>query len=748
MAERSGNGAPMRATNGKAAARRTGLLHHGTRLALLFGVAFLIHLLFPVAPVPDFPELEEGMVAQEDIIARVGFPIYKADEGLAREREEAASAVAPIFDYEPAAVDTMLARIDALMERLDAAASASRALAPTRVAEVLQAYTLQTSDALISELLDDGNREQLRRALEEAVREDLPRGVAASGDLRGNPAQIRVRRAGGDRILPRDSVATGQVFFSGAPERRLRNNPELAELHRLALTRLFSPSLRLNAGATEAARERARRAVAPIKADVVQGEKIVGANERIREAELERLQAYREHLGRMGAMGTGEWNSLRTLGAWAMNAMLLLIFGLVTFFYRRNVYDELRHVLLLLGLSLGLLAAAAIIARFEVPPQLVPIAVPVMVVAALWDARMALTYSLVLAILVAAQAPFGGISLLFTFVVGGAAAAFAVRAVRRRAETWRFASIIAVSYAAAVLTLGLLRQWDGEQILWSVGWVTLNAIASALLAMGFLPLFESFARITTDQTLLELADLNRPLLQRLSREAPGTFAHTINVANLAEAAARAAGANSLLARVGVYYHDVGKIAKPLYFIENQPQGRNPHDKLKPGTSASVIRHHVSEGVRLADEYKLPQSIKAFIAEHHGTQPIGFFLERARENDPSAEVDPREYAYPGPKPQSAETAIAMLADSVESAARVLKDPTPDRIASLVDRIVENKMQLGQLDDAPITLRELRAMKEAFSMVLTGMYHHRIDYPSQREPEPSDPAPPTAAPAARS
>lgn len=262
----------------------------------------------------------------------------------------------------------------------------------------------------------------------------------------------------------------------------------------------------------------------------------------------------------------------------------------------------------------------------------------------------------------------------------------------------------------------------------SMGAGVTNAIVASLLAIGFLPLLESFTGITTDQTLLELSDLNRKLLKRLSLEAPGTYAHTVNVANLAEAASSAIGANGLLARVGAYYHDIGKLAKPQYFIENQPRGRNPHDKLKPATSASIIRAHVAEGLKLAEADRLPEVVKRFIPEHHGTQEIAYFYNRAKEADPDGQVNPTEFVYTGPKPQMKETAILMLADAVESATRVLQDPTPARIRELTDRLVAQKIAEGQLDEAPLTLREIGIIKDSLVNVLTGMYHHRIDYPT--------------------
>jgi hypothetical protein len=286
-----------------------------------------------------------------------------------------------------------------------------------------------------------------------------------------------------------------------------------------------------------------------------------------------------------------------------------------------------------------------------------------------------------------------------------------------------------MGYALAITAFGLLEHAEPGAVLFSILFAGLNATISAILAMGFMPVFEWFTGITTDQTLLEWADPNRPLLKSLSLEASGTYAHTINVANLAEAATTAIGANGLLARIGIYYHDVGKMMKPQYFVENQPGGRNPHDKLKPHTSAAIVREHVTEGERMAREEGVPEVVARFIPEHHGTQLIGFFYEKAKEES-EEEPDPEEFRYPGPKPQSKETAIAMLADSVESAARALQDPSPERVQELVKTIVDGKIRDGQLSEAPLTLREITLIQEQFVKVVGGMFHHRLDYPATR------------------
>lgn len=712
-----------------------GVVHHGARVLLLVGLALFVLLLFPVAQVPDFPVLEKGMVADEDVIAEVAFPIYKSEAELARERADAAAGVAPIFEYVPEAPDTMLERVGQLMARVDSAAVAPPLGASARggLRELLATYGLIVTPAALDVLVSVDSRAQLESAVERAIQVELPSGIASGSDLEQAVApQFRLRRDGTERLLPRDSLHTASSFFERAAQHLPPNaSVAMAELQRLILIRFFEESVRLDQLATEAARDRARQAVPLIEAQVLRGERIVGAHEQVRDAELDRLWAYRQHLARLGQLGDNGGSFTRALGSFLFGVLILSIFGLVLYFFRPTVYHDFRHVLLIAFLATAFIGAAAIIGRTAAPAALIPIAFPALVVAALWDGRLALTLSFVLALLLGGQGPFLGISVLFTLVLAGAAASLSVRVVRRRAQTWVFVSIIAGAYIAAPLTLGLLRSREAMEIVWAGGWGILNAIGSALIAMGFLPLFETFTRITTDQTLLELGDLNnRPLLKRLALEANGTYHHSINVANLAEAAAQAIGANALLCRVGVYYHDIGKMIKPQYFIENQPDGRNPHDKLKPAMSAAIVRNHVIEGQRLAEEHNLPESVKAFIPEHHGTQPISFFYDKAQELNPEAELNPGDFTYPGPRPRSRETGIVMLADSVESAARVLQEPTSERIRELVDRIVDAKIAQGQLDETPLTLGELATIKEQFIGVLGGMHHRRIDYPAPR------------------
>ncbi|MQA90775.1 MAG: HDIG domain-containing protein [Gemmatimonas sp.] len=713
------------------------VVHHGARVLLLLLTALGVYLLFPAPRAPDATVFERGVVAPQDVIAEVAFDIPKIPAELLREQTEAASGVPPVYVLEPAASDSVLLGIGGLFASIDSIlVDVPPAEHGASIRNFMERNRLSPTTNSVNLILDPQRRTTLQRSIERAVRELYPLGVAPSSLSQG-VSTIRVAMpSGAERLVPRDSLVMPDRFYSLAAERLRGQGADALELQRLIMIRFFEPSLIYDAERTEATRERARAAVDPVRTRVLQGERIVGAHEQIGEAEEERLRAYQAELTRLGRGMDGEESGTgRAIGAVLFNALVLGILGALVFFFRRSLYRDLRGLIVLTALTLTVATTASLIARFSLPVELIPVTFAALIVAFLWDGRLGLTLALVLAVLIGGQTPFLGVTASFTIAVGGAAAAFSVRVVRRRTKTWHFVSIVAVAYVAAAVTIGLLRERGLMETGLSMGWGITNAVVASLLAIGFLPLLEAFTRITTDQTLLELSDLNARLLKRLSLEAPGTYAHTIAVANLTEAAANAVDANGLLARVGTYYHDIGKLVKPQYFIENQPRGRNPHDKLKPSMSAAIIRSHVMEGLKLAEQDKLPEAVKRFIPEHHGTQQISFFYNRARELDPDAQLNPADFAYPGPKPQTRETAILMLADTVESAARVLQDPNPVRIREMVDRLVSQKLAEGQLDQSPLTLREIDQIKDSLTNVLTGMYHHRVDYPTASPPAPA-------------
>jgi hypothetical protein len=260
------------------------------------------------------------------------------------------------------------------------------------------------------------------------------------------------------------------------------------------------------------------------------------------------------------------------------------------------------------------------------------------------------------------------------------------------------------------------------------------AVAAGFIIFGMLPFIEHFFGVLTDLSLLELGDVAHPLLQELVRRAPSTYNHSITVGSIAEAAAESIHARGLLVRVGAYFHDIGKMLKPNYFAENQGPDDNRHEALAPAMSTLVIIAHIKDGADLARQHRLPQPIIDLIAQHHGTTRVEFFYDRATEqqqSDPNGgEVDESSYRYPGPKPQTKEAAVLMLADAVESASRTLVDPTSARIESLVRDIAEYRLHGGQFDESGLTLRELRTIEKSMVMSLTSIYHGRIKYPEQR------------------
>jgi putative nucleotidyltransferase with HDIG domain len=249
---------------------------------------------------------------------------------------------------------------------------------------------------------------------------------------------------------------------------------------------------------------------------------------------------------------------------------------------------------------------------------------------------------------------------------------------------------------------------------------------SGIVVAGVLPIFEYLFRLTTDISLLELSDLNHPLLKEMIIKAPGTYHHSLIVGNLAETAAEAIGANSLLARLGSYFHDIGKLEKAEYFSENQTYTGSKHDNLSPTLSGLVITNHVRYGLELAKRYRLNDDIRDFIIQHHGTSLVFYFYQRALERIEEGEIKEEKFRYPGPKPQTKETAIVLLADSVEAASRTLANPTPSRLKSLVRRVINNKFIDGQLDECELTLKDLERIADTFTHVLIGIYHTRVEY----------------------
>lgn len=392
-----------------------------------------------------------------------------------------------------------------------------------------------------------------------------------------------------------------------------------------------------------------------------------------------------------------------------------------------------------IALLQGLIVAFAVLgenwssATPEMLHYAVPMALGAMLVRLVLNSETALIYALVIAVLAgiaADQSVAFSTFVLATSIVG----AGKVGKVSQRLDLLKAGLWVGGVGATFALAIYLLR---GEVLTASclgaviAGFV--GGVISGILVNALLPVVETVFRYTTDIKLLELADLNHPALKDLILRAPGTYHHSVVVGTLAKEAAEAINANPLLARVGSYYHDLGKGKNPQYFAENQRQGHNPHDKLKPNMSALIIKSHVKDGLEIARGHNLPREIQDFIAQHHGTTLIAYFFHRAKsQEDPDIpEVDEKDYRYPGPKPQTRETAIVCLADGIEAASRAMPDPTPARLKGLVQKMINQLFADGQLDECDLTLKDLNAIAKAFIRVLTSMYYTRPQYPGQEK-----------------
>ena len=477
----------------------------------------------------------------------------------------------------------------------------------------------------------------------------------------------------------------------------------------------------------------------PTQGRVKRGITIIRRGDEVTQERYEQLQS----LAFAQRQRSGDVSWARTvLGRFLLVTLALSQFFLYLYLLRPGIFFDLRKmslVALLLALALvGFLIAGTVGggASYVVPISLISILLTIA-----FDSRVGILAAMTLALL-------GGLTMGYDFefafatLLVGILAVFSVRDVKNRSQLLASAALVLLGYALVLLGYALLRadpftdRFFAELI--AVGVHALLVLLAAPLLYGI----ERGFGITTDMTLLELSDTNRPLLKELSLKAPGTFNHSLQVANLAEAAADAIGCNALRARVGALYHDVGKMRKPEYFIENQQPGENPHEKIKPSMSAIVLMSHVKDGLEIARDSKLPVVLRDFIASHHGTSLMEFFYRRAQaEASEEDTIDESEFRYPGPRPQTSEQAIVMLADSIEAASRSLDKPTPKKLESLIDGIVASRLSDGQLDDSSLTFSDLATIKETFLNLLAGIYHFRVRYPDQ-EPETDAPKTETA------
>ena len=555
-----------------------------------------------------------------------------------------------------------------------------------------------------------------------------------------------------------------------------RFSPSLSPEQKAAAAAFVAPmitvNMRLDADQTEKRREQAVNSVEPVVQTVQKGEVILRQGDLATPEAIEKMQ--------IAGLLSREVSVTSVAGTAAFVGLLVLLLHLFIYRYAPHVWGRPRQILLIALLLVGTVG----IARLFLPghpllPYLLPVAAVSMLISVLVDARVAVVLTLVLALLtgLAATGNTLQLDLPVYYFVGGLGGIFALTRVERVSSFARAGIVIALASFLAAITLRMLSNspldWNSFQSLGLAA--AFNGLVSASLTYASFALLGTVFGITTPVQLMELAHPDQPVLRRLMQEAPGTYHHSLVVSNLAERAAEAIGADALLTRVCAYYHDIGKVARPYYFIDNQSGMKNVHDELDPRESASIIAGHVRDGIALGHKHRLPGKVVDSIPQHHGTMLIRYFYHKAQQQDPNA--NPDDFRYPGPKPQTKENAILMLADGVEATVRAMAQAgaldkpaernadaseTPnlyndsvslpdDVIANTIHRIINERIEDGQLDECDLTVRDIARIQEAFVDMLKGIYHPRVQYPpapggkaGEQPPVEVTPEPVTAAP----
>lgn len=710
------------------------------RITLFVGFLAYACLLFPRDPSFEVMTLREGYPAKRDLIAPFQFYLLKEKAQYRAEQGIAARRVAPVYSVDA----TVTASAQSLLDSLRTASSEGGGLAARVRALGLTPEATRTLSGADS-----------RRILPMAAR---LAGQAHTAGLVPEVESARLDTESPVAMIEKDGMRLRTPWEALLDLNQLRDaawdegvrafsgRPEAAQALQELVLATAAPNLHYEASTTERLRAEARSAVNPYDGLVRKDEKIIGSHEIATVDHIRKLESLRAWGAHQKPAPDWKRDVPPVLGRLVLIAFLILGFATYLKLHHPGVYAETPPLLLLAILSALVMGVGwLVVNEFRGYEMLIPMTVLSLSVALLFGNALAFAATLVASLLTGVV--FGlGLPFLTGSALAGIAAIATATGVRRRRDFYRPMLVVAVTYALAIAAMGLVDGARFDILLRRMAWGMAAGLASVLAVTIILPLLESLFTVTTDITLLELADLNRPILRRLMLEAPGTYHHSLVVGTLAESAAAAIGGNPLLARVGAYYHDIGKIDKAEYYVENQSSARNRHEKLSPTMSSLIIQAHVREGAEIARKEKLPKAIVNAIQEHHGTTILTFFYAKAqlelkkkgeqkRAAHPSEiHVPEAEFRYPGPKPQSKETAVLMLADAVEAAARSLNEPTPGRIRGVVNRILEARVKDGQLDESPITFEDLARIRDSFIPILTALFHARVHYPGVFAEEP--------------
>jgi putative nucleotidyltransferase with HDIG domain len=720
------------------------------------------------------PELKEGMIAARDIKADRNYEIVD-EEATAKFRDEAAAGVLPVYDFDPRVAESIVSRIRGAFEAVRARQSELLSgaglgrLSENQERELRDLFstklgvTLQASqwNALVSERFSERAESLLIWLIRQAMGRPVIAERSALDAQKGKGVVLRLIKgeAGAEgeavyedtivedvsKIISTDK-AKRQIADLEIPRRGLRSPQSASVILGLAQL-LVEPNCALNRTETQRRRDVAAADVKEVILKVKAGEMIIREGARYEPWHIKVLSGIQKERRR----GT---SFLQFMGTFLLILVVLLLsFYLAERFFRRVRPTRSDHYLMaFVGLSiviiirLGLFMAPAIHGAFylDITTSALRYAIPVAGGAMLLRMYLGAEITLVFAVVMSMLAGLfveSDVQFVTYCLAANFAAVISIAKVDRRSLIIRAGAITGGVGAMTVVCMNLVAMAAGgeafgaAEFLWSAFFAFLGGIGASIYTMIAAPLVESITGYTSDIKLLELANLNHPLLRELIVRAPGTYHHSHLLGILGEAAAEAIGANTLLVRVGAYYHDIGKIKKPQYFVENVRGGEDKHERLSPHMSALIVAAHIKDGVEMAAQAGIPRVITDMIPQHHGTRLIGYFYDKAKSQEvPSVQkIDSKEFKYPGPKPQSREAAILMLADVTEAAVRSLKEKSSTRIQQTVQRVINDIFAEAQLDECDLTLRDLNEIARAFVRILLGIYHQRIEYPKDAERE---------------
>lgn len=702
----------------------------------LLGLGLLVlvlHLvLFP--PVPrfnvDFPEA--GDIAGQEIRAPFPFEAPLPDQEVQMQRLEKVVEVPPVLqELTRAAAVGQEARFDLWLTAL--AVAVGDTAPPASRVELLTLQFPSVNSSELLRLLASGQGDSLVVKIRTAGRNVLLGGLVDMLPA-GKYDHLSILRNRVEERVPLDKVVTQAALEEKLVwELRRAGLPPIEAVDAASVMRQFlAPNLVYDPDRTRQRQDEVRQSV-PTTREFFRGERIVDQGVRVTDRQALFLAELATQIRARGGGG----NTLKIVTGYLVRglvaAIALGLFGWLGAIHFPGQMRRLRSIITLAVVLVLFLAGSALaLGRPFLGPIAVPIVLLSLLATVLFRDKVGYTMTLLALTLLALLPDISG-GMVFTWFVLGMVTVVSVRRIQKRSQFYQ--TFVLLTALSVLLTL-VSRSGDagaGGPGLGLLLVAVFSPVLSVMIGLFLLPVVEPLVGVCSDLTLLELSDLNHPLLQRMALEAQGTYHHSQVVGQLAEHAARAVDANALLTRVGALFHDIGKMLKSEYYVENQRPDLNKHDELSPSMSALVISSHVKEGIELGRKWRLPQQVLDFIPEHHGTMIMEFFYHKALEAEGNETVKVDDFRYPGPKPRSRETAILMLADATEAAARSLAKPTPSRIKELTKQIIDKRMLSGELDESGLTLSDLARIRDAFVPLLTGIHHARIVYPGQKERE---------------